>query len=30
MKPAEALFLLVLLFLDPGDPETRVDRMYRN
>lgn len=29
MKPAEALFLVALLFLDPGDPESRIDRMYR-
>lgn len=29
MKPAELLFELVLLFADPGDPEARVERMYR-
>lgn len=29
MKPAEVVFFLVLLFLDPGDPESRIDRMYR-
>jgi hypothetical protein len=29
MKPAEVLFALCLLFFDPGDPEARVDRMYR-
>ncbi|HEU4534058.1 MAG TPA: DUF6688 family protein, partial [Polyangiaceae bacterium] len=29
MKPAEWLFALALLFLDRGDPERRIDRMYR-
>lgn len=29
MKPAEWIFFVALLFLDPGDPEARVDRMYR-
>jgi hypothetical protein len=29
MKPAEAVFFVALLFLDPGDPESRIDRMYR-
>ncbi len=29
MKPAELVFALVLLFCDPGDPEARIDRMYR-
>jgi hypothetical protein len=29
MKPAEMFFFLTLLFLDPGDPETRVKRMYK-
>jgi hypothetical protein len=29
MKPAEALFVVALLFLDPGDPEARVERVYR-
>ncbi len=29
MKPAELLFMLVLLFCDPGDPEDRIERMYR-
>ncbi len=29
MKPAEVVFALALLFLDPGDPEARIDRMYR-
>lgn len=29
MKPAEWLFYLALLLLDPGDPEARLDRMYR-
>lgn len=29
MKPAELLFFLTLLFFDPGDPEHRIDRMYR-
>lgn len=29
MKPAEWLFYLVLLLLDPGDPEARLRRMYR-
>lgn len=29
MKPAELVFALTLLFLDPGDPEARIERMYR-
>lgn len=29
MKPAEWLFALALLLLDRGDPERRIDRMYR-
>jgi len=29
MKPAEWAFYGVLLALDPGDPEARIDRMYR-
>ncbi|MBI5516817.1 MAG: hypothetical protein HY909_23735 [Deltaproteobacteria bacterium] len=29
MKPAEWLFLAALLALDPGDPEARIQRMYR-
>ena len=29
MKPVEVLFFFALLFLDPGDPESRIDRMYR-
>jgi hypothetical protein len=29
MKPAEWAFYAVLLALDPGDPEARIDRMYR-
>ncbi len=29
MKPAEWLFALALLLLDRGDPEKRIDRMYR-
>lgn len=29
MKPAEWAFYLVLLLLDPGRPEERIDRMYR-
>ncbi|MFO0626568.1 MAG: DUF6688 family protein [Polyangiales bacterium] len=29
MKPAEWLFYLALLLLDPGDPEARLGRMYR-
>lgn len=29
MKPAEWAFYGVLLTLDPGDPEARIDRMYR-
>jgi len=29
MLPAQLVFLLALLLLDPGDPEARVDRMYR-
>ncbi len=29
MKPAEWIFYAVLLLLDPGDPEARIDRMYR-
>jgi len=29
MTPAEAVFFLALLFLDPGDPESRIERMYR-
>lgn len=29
MKPAEVAFELVLLLADPGDPESRVERMYK-
>lgn len=29
MLPAQAAFELALLLLDPGDPEARMDRMYR-
>lgn len=29
MKPAEVVFELVLLLGDPGDPESRVERMYK-
>lgn len=29
MKPAEWVFYLALLLLDPGDPEARLGRMYR-
>ena len=29
MKPAEWLFATCLYLLDPGDPEARIDRMYR-
>ena len=29
MKPAEILFYLVLRATDTGDPEARIDRMYR-
>lgn len=29
MKPAEWLFAVALLLLDRGDPEDRIDRMYR-
>ncbi len=29
MKPAEVVFFIALLFLDPGDPESRIDGMYR-
>lgn len=29
MKPAEWAFYVVLLLLDRGDPEARIDRMYR-
>lgn len=29
MKPAEWVFALALLLLDRGDPEQRIDRMYR-
>ena len=29
MKPAEWFFYAVLLLLDRGDPEARIDRMYR-
>jgi hypothetical protein len=29
MKPAEWLFYVALLLLDPGDPEARIARMYR-
>jgi hypothetical protein len=29
MKPFEWFFYLVLLLLDPGDPEKRIDSMYR-
>ena len=29
MKPAEWCFYAVLLALDPGDPEARIERMYR-
>lgn len=29
MKPAEWAFYLFLLLLDPGEPERRLDRMYR-
>jgi hypothetical protein len=29
MKPAEWLFAMALLLLDRGDPEERIDRMYR-
>lgn len=29
MLPAQALFEVVLLCADPGDPEARIDRMYR-
>jgi hypothetical protein len=29
MKPAECVFYLALLLLDPGDPEARLTRMYR-
>ena len=29
MKPAEWLFYVALLLLDPGQPETRIERMYR-
>ncbi|MDI1443838.1 DUF6688 family protein [Polyangium sp. 6x1] len=29
MKPAEWVFYLVLVLLDPRSPETRIDRMYR-
>lgn len=29
MKPAEWCFYLTLRALDPGDPEARIDRMYR-
>ncbi|HVY46257.1 MAG TPA: DUF6688 family protein, partial [Minicystis sp.] len=29
MKPAEWCFAIALLLLDPGEPEARLDRMYR-
>ena len=29
MKPAEWCFAIALLLLDPGDPESRIGRMYR-
>ncbi|AKT40274.1 DUF6688 family protein [Chondromyces crocatus] len=29
MKPAEWMFYVALLLLDPGPPEARIDRMYR-
>ena len=29
MLPAQGVFELTLLLLDPGDPEERIDRMYR-
>jgi hypothetical protein len=29
MKPAEWLFSLTLLLLDPREPEDRIGRMYR-